>query len=136
MSWRVIRPRPSRAALLRYWAFQLPGWGLAAALSFVAWEWFGVPAWAALLALALWIAKDALMARFMAHAYEGHARGGPHDLVGKRGIAETELAPAGTVRVGAERWRARCRPGVGRIAAGASVRVVEVEGLTAEVEPA
>ena len=65
-----------------------------------------------------------------------HARGGPHDLVGKRGVAETELAPHGTVRIRAERWRASCALGVERIAAGASVRVVEVEGLTAVVEPA
>ena len=73
--------RPSRAALIRYAAFQVPGWGLAGVLSFAAWEWFGVPAWAAWGALGLWVAKDAVMARFVAHAYEGHARGGPHDLV-------------------------------------------------------
>ena len=114
----------------------MPGLGLAAVLSFVAWEWFGVPAWAALAAFASWLAKDAVMARFVAHAYEGHARGGPHDLVGKRGVAETELAPDGTVRVGPERWRAVCAPGVSRIAAGASVRVAAIEGLTAVVEPA
>jgi membrane protein implicated in regulation of membrane protease activity len=122
--------------LLRYAAFQVPGLGLASALSLVAWEWFGVPAWAALGAVALWVAKDALMARFVAHAYEGHARGGPHDLVGRRGVVETELAPDGTVRIGAERWRAKCAFGVERIAAGAAVRVVRVDGLTAEVEPA
>lgn len=128
--------RPSRAALIRYAAFQVPGWGLAGALSFAAWEWFAVPAWAAWGALGLWVAKDAVMARFVAHAYEGHARGGPHDLVGKLGAADGELAPEGAVLVRAERWRARCAPGVARIAAGARVRVVGVEGLTAVVEPA
>lgn len=122
--------------MLRYAAFQLPGFALASLLSFVAWEWFAVPGWAALLALALWVAKDAVLARFVAHAYEGHARGGPHDLVGRRGVAETELAPGGTVRVGAERWRATCAGGVECIAAGAPVRVVEIDGLTAVVEPA
>jgi len=95
-----------------------------------------VPAWAALGAIAIWVAKDALMAPFVAHAYEGHARGGPHDLVGRRGVVEIDLAPTGTVRIGAERWRATCAGGVERIAAGASVRVVEIEGLTALVEPA
>ena len=95
-----------------------------------------MPAWAALGALALWVTKDAVMARFVAHAYEGHARGGLHDLVGKRGVAETELAPSGTVRIGAERWRAACAPAVERIAAGATVSVVEVDGLTAIVEAA
>jgi len=121
--------------LVRYAAFQLPGIGLAAALSFAAWEWFEVPAWAVLGALALWIAKDAMLARFVATAYETSARGGPHDLVGKRGVAVTELAPSGAVRVGAERWRAECADGIDAIAAGAAVRVVAVEGLTARVEP-
>lgn len=130
------RGGPSRAALLRYAAFQLPGFVLAGALSFAAHSWFAVPAWAAWLALALWAAKDAVLARFVAHAYEGHARGGPHDLVGRRGSAETELAPDGTVRIGAERWRATCAEGVRCIAAGAPVRVIEVDGLTAVVEPA
>jgi membrane protein implicated in regulation of membrane protease activity len=132
----MTRPPPSRSALLRYAAFQLPGIGLACVLSLAAWEWFAVPAWAALAAIAVWVAKDALMARFVAHAYEGHARGGPHDLVGRRGVAEAELAPSGTVRIGAERWRATCAEGVERIAVGASVRVVAVEGLTAVVETA
>jgi membrane protein implicated in regulation of membrane protease activity len=86
-------------------------------------------------ALGVWVAKDVVLARFVAHAYEGHARGGLHDLVGKRGVAETELAPGGTVQIGAERWRATCAASVERIAAGAAVRVVEVEGLTAVVEP-
>ncbi len=93
-----------------------------------------MPGWAALGALAVWVAKDGVMALFVAHAYEGSGRGGPHDLVGRRGVAESELAPSGTVRVGAERWRALCAPGVARIAAGARVRVVAVEGLTALVE--
>ncbi len=130
------RASPSRAALLRYAAFQLPGFALAGALSYAAYSWFAVPGWAALLALASWVAKDAVLARFVAHAYEGHARGGPHDLVGRRGVAETELAPGGTVCVGAERWRATCTGGIACIAAGAPVRVVEVDGLTAVVEPA
>ena len=131
-----MRRVPSREALLRYAAFQLPGIALAGALSFAAWDWFAVPAWAALTALVLWVAKDAVLARFVAHAYEPSARGGPHDLVGKRGVAETELAPHGTVRIRAERWRATCALGVERIAPGAEVRVVEVEGLTVIVEPA
>lgn len=130
------RTPPSRSALLRYAAFQLPGVALVGALAFAAYSWFAVPGWAAVGALALWVAHDLVLAPFLAHAYEGNARGGLHDLVGKRGVAESELAPSGTVRVGAERWRAECAPGVVRIAAGSAVRVVAVEGLTAVVEAA
>jgi membrane protein implicated in regulation of membrane protease activity len=130
------RPRPSRAALLRYAGFQVPGIALAGAFSLGAWEWFGVPAWVSAAAFAVWVAKDAGMALLVAHAYEPRGRGGPHDLVGRRGVAEEELAPLGSVRIGPERWRAECAPGIARIAAGAVVRVVGREGLTAIVEPA
>lgn len=125
----------SRRAYLRYAAFQLPELGLAGGLSLAATEWFGVPAWAALAALAAWIVKEIALAPFLAHAYEGHARGGLHDLVGKLGVAEGELAPSGSVRIGPERWRAEAGEGES-IPAGARVRVVAVEGLTARVERA
>ena len=130
------RPAPSRAALLRYAAFQVPEIALAAGFSLAAWDWFDVPAWAAGSALALWVAKDIALAPFLAHAYEGHARGGPHDLVGRVGVAETDLAPIGIARIGAERWRVECAPGTERIAAGTRVRVVALDGLTAVVEAA
>ena len=130
------RGRPSREALLRYAAFQVPGIALAGALSFAAWSWFAVPAWAVIAAFALWVAHDVALAPFVAHAYETSARGGPHDLVGKHGVAETEIAPQGAVRIRAERWRATCARGVERIEGGAAVRVAEIEGLTVIVEPA
>jgi membrane protein implicated in regulation of membrane protease activity len=132
---RLRAQRASRSAYLRYAAFQVPELGMAAALSWAASAWFGVPVWASLGALALWVAKEIALAPFLAHAYEGHARGGPHDLVGRLGIVEEELAPRGSVRIGPERWRAEAREG-DRIAAGAAVRVIGVEGLTARVERA
>jgi membrane-bound serine protease (ClpP class) len=53
-------------------------------------------------------------------------------MIGQTGIAETEMAPEGTVFVHGELWRARA--GI-RIAAGERVRVIGVEGLVLEVEP-
>ena len=49
------------------------------------------------------------------------------------GEAGTELAPEGTVFIRGELWRARARI---RVAAGESVRVTGVDGLTLEVEHA
>jgi membrane protein implicated in regulation of membrane protease activity len=132
----TMRTQPSKEALLRYARFQLPGIALAGAFSLAAWEWFAVPVWAASAAFAAWVVKDVALGRFVAHAYEPLREGHAHDLIGRRGVAECELAPAGTARIGAERWRAECAPGVERIAAGAAVRVVARDGLTAIVEPA
>jgi membrane-bound serine protease (ClpP class) len=65
-----------------------------------------------------------------------HARvvAGPELLVGQLGAALTDLAPTGQVRAGKETWTALTRGGP--IAAGASVRVLEVIGVRLVVEPA
>ncbi len=59
---------------------------------------------------------------------------GPEELVGLEGVAATDLSPRGQVRARHEVWSARST-GV-PIKAGASVRVVAMEGLRLVVEPA
>lgn len=54
-------------------------------------------------------------------------------LVGKMGVAVSDLWPEGQVRVAGEIWKARC---VDRCDVGTSVVVRAVDGLTLEVEPA
>lgn len=54
-------------------------------------------------------------------------------IVGKAGIAKSALDPDGTVLVASELWSARAAGT--DIAKDAQVRVVEVEGMTAVVEP-
>jgi membrane-bound serine protease (ClpP class) len=56
---------------------------------------------------------------------------GAAGMIGLRGRAETEIAPEGTVFVRGELWRARSRV---KIAAGESIRVIGMEGLTLEVD--
>jgi membrane protein implicated in regulation of membrane protease activity len=58
---------------------------------------------------------------------------GVESLVGKSGIASTDLWPEGQVRIAGEIWRARCSGGCD---VGTKVVVREVEGLTLLVEPA
>lgn len=53
--------------------------------------------------------------------------------VGTRGVARTELAPSGVVRVVSEEWTARSAGG-NVIAEGTAVRVVSHDGLTLVVE--
>lgn len=59
---------------------------------------------------------------------------GREHLIGQEGVADSEIAPDGVVRLGEARWRARSTRASG-IAAGDSVRVVEVDGVLLEVEP-
>ena len=54
-------------------------------------------------------------------------------LVGKAGVAVSELWPEGQVKVDGEIWRARCAGGCD---AGTKVVVRSVEGLTLVVDPA
>ncbi|MBZ9569203.1 nodulation protein NfeD [Modicisalibacter tunisiensis] len=60
-------------------------------------------------------------------------RTGQDELVGARAVALHDFTGAGHVRLFGERWRARCRSPV---RAGQTLRVVAVDGLTVEVEPA
>jgi membrane-bound serine protease (ClpP class) len=55
-------------------------------------------------------------------------------LVGQVGVAREDLAPSGQIQVQGELWRAVARGAP--VAAGARVRVVDVQGLTLTVEPA
>ena len=62
------------------------------------------------------------------------AGGVPDVEVGTRGVAKTDLAPSGVVRVVSEEWSARSANGT-LIAEGTAVRVVRHDGLTLIVEP-
>lgn len=57
---------------------------------------------------------------------------GVETLVGKTGIASTELWPEGQVRIVGEIWQARCQGGCD---AGTKVVVRAVDGLTLVVDP-
>ena len=54
--------------------------------------------------------------------------------IGTRGVAKTDLAPSGVVRVVSEEWSAASATGA-VIKEGVAVRVVRQDGLTLIVEP-
>jgi membrane protein implicated in regulation of membrane protease activity len=58
---------------------------------------------------------------------------GVETLVGKTGVAASDLWPEGQVRVGGEIWRARCAGGCD---SGTRIVVRGVDGLTLVVDPA
>ena len=57
---------------------------------------------------------------------------GAEALIGKAGVATTDLWPAGQVKVDGELWQARCEGGAD---AGTRIVVTRIEGLILTVEP-
>ncbi len=115
---------------------QIPGLLLAGVLAVAAVRWFDVPSWAAVVSVALWVVKDALMFPFVWRAYATRDGGGPHDVRGRIGTVEQALTPHGWIRLGSERWRAIAAQPHALIPEGVSVCVIAVEGLKLTVEPA
>lgn len=118
--------------LARYALFQLPGLLGAALLLVVLWEWAGLPGWAAGLALAVWVAKDAALYPLLRRAYE-LPRDGAEALIGRRGTVRRRLAPRGTVAIGSVLWLAETADGA-VIEVGEAVMVVAAHRLTLVVE--
>lgn len=124
----------TRELVLRYAAFQVPGWVLVAVGAWIAWDAFGVDGFLAAGVVAAWLAKDVFLFPFLRVAYAPRDDRGPGGLRGARAVVVDELAPMGRVRIGGELWRARLR-GEGRVEEGNAVRVEELDGLTVVVAP-
>jgi membrane protein implicated in regulation of membrane protease activity len=124
-----------RRRLLRYALFQVPEAIFVAALLAAAVHWWDWSPGFALLLLAAWLIKDAVLYRFVGIAYAPDSELQRDPLIGARGVVTRPLEPSGWVRVGAERWRAVARDPGARIPAGTAVCVRARRGLTLVVEP-
>ena len=123
---------------LRYMIFQLPGMFVAGIVlgTLVRWGQLTEPlAWGL---FALWIVKDLAFFPVTRIAYSDHkSQYGPDALVGSVATTLSELVPGEVsyVRLGPERWQALLVAGAAAVDAGTRVRVVELNGLTLQVEP-
>jgi membrane-bound ClpP family serine protease len=90
-----------------------------------------------LILFGIWVVGEIALFPVLRVAYESEEdRGGAAALIGARGVAQDALTPEGWVRIGAERWRAVAAQEATPVAAGTTVRVIEVRGLTLVIEPA
>jgi membrane protein implicated in regulation of membrane protease activity len=115
---------------VRYLLLESPGWLLAALIATVAREWLGISVEIAVTFVAIWVAKDLLLYRWLKGALMVEAPSEADKLVGQTGVVVNPLAPRGIVRLGAELWRAEASPRGTPIAEGRPVRVTAVRGLT------
>lgn len=121
--------RADGRTLVRYLAWQLPGW-LLGALGIGALAWgLNLPGWVIPVGVALLVVRDLLLYPAMRVVFRPAL---PVRPVGARGVCVESLAPSGYVRVGGELWRARASAPV---PAGAVVVVQAAHGLTLLVEP-
>jgi membrane protein implicated in regulation of membrane protease activity len=125
--------RTGLLVLGKYVLFQVPGWLIVGGLAWAAHRWLGLHGALAAGALLAFVLKDAVLFPFVREAYSVHSRPPADGMLGARAVAEGTLAPEGVVRVGPELWRARLVKGEAPVAAGESVHVVAVEGLTLRV---
>ena len=110
-----------------------PEWLTAGILAFLAYEYLAAPAWAVGLLLVSWIGKDLLMYPRMRHFYLSQPAS--QRMVGDTGIALSDLAPHGLVRVRGEIWQAHNADPRLVIPQGCRVSVRDVRGLELVVEP-
>ena len=110
------------------------GWLLAAILTWIGVQDFGVPAWIGTLLVGLLILKDLLLYPAMRRYYRPQSSEGR--MLGARGTALTSIGPRGFVRVRGEIWQAEIVQGMEPgIREGTGVRVRGIRGLLLFVEP-
>ena len=125
----------SYRTVAKYILFQLPELAVVSLLAIGARSWVGLPDWATVGIIALWVIKDVVMFPFVRIAYQPGSPGGATSLLGARGTAQDTLQPSGYVRISSELWRAELRSGSPPVEPGDRVRVLRVHGLTLVVEP-
>lgn len=126
-----------RHVLLRYVLLQIPDVALAGLVVVGLWNWMGLPGWAAVAAMVVWVAKDVAIYPLVRRSFSlGESEWvGVGRLIGARGVATVDLSPSGWVRVEGELWRAEANGGEISVPGGTRVRVREVRGMTLVIEP-
>lgn len=114
---------------LRYLLFQMPGWLIAGTALWALQSWGVISAAAALLCLSVLLLKDLVLYPWLKTAYETSLPLGSKALIGARGIAASDVAPEGFIRVRGELWRGIAIPFDRAIPAGSVVEVVDADGM-------
>jgi membrane protein implicated in regulation of membrane protease activity len=128
------KPGWSRRTVVRYALFQIPDILLLILILIALRHWLHLPAWILWGLVLVWLAKDILLFPFFWRAYDSTAMSGPHSMIGRRGVAEEQLAPTGYIRVSDELWKVEVIGGR-VIEKGEAVRIRGIRGLILLVEP-
>ena len=129
-----IRNIPSRV-YFRYGLLMIPGTIALVLVLIVIRHWVMIPLWLFGTIVVFSIAKDVIMFPFVWQAYDQKTSTISGSMIGRRGIAIKQLAPAGYIKVGGELWQAEKIGDGPPIEMGEWVRVKRMEGLKLFVVP-
>ena len=124
----------ARPIYLRYILLNIPGLAAVILILIIIQHWVVLPVWLFWSIIVFWIVKDALLFPFVWRAYDWERPGRSRSMIGERGLAKEQLAPAGKVQIHGELWRAVKIDDGPPIEIGQSVKIVKMEGLTLFVE--
>ncbi len=118
----------------RYTLLQIPVLALIVLILIMIQQWVELPAWFTWGLISIWIIKDVAFFPLTWRAYDWDHAGEANSMVGRQGVVQERLSPAGSVRVHGELWQARLMADGSPIDKGAVIQVREIRGLTLLVE--
>jgi len=124
---------PPFGIILKYFLLQIPSLILLAAILWWARQWFKVPDYLIGLTLLIWVGKDVALFPLLWRYYDSKQLPDRFDMVGRHGIALSDLNPEGTVQINGERWKAVNSDSDISITTGDKIKVKAINGLKLEV---
>jgi len=118
----------------RYTLLQIPVLALIVIILIVIQQWVELPAWFTWGLVIIWVIKDVALFPLIWRAYDWDHAGESNSMVGRQGVVQERLSPAGSVRVRGELWQARLMRDGSPIDKGEVIQVREIRGLTLLVE--
>jgi membrane-bound ClpP family serine protease len=127
--------RWSRAIMVRYALFQLPGLAVVVVILLFLHHWEVLETWILWTFGIVWVAKDVLFYPFVWQAYHWKRAEDENPMIGARATARDRLDPSGHVDVRGEIWRAEVSRGGRPVEKGEAVRIQALHGLILLVTP-
>lgn len=129
------RKRPTLRVILKYFLLQLPGMATFALMLLLVRRWLEIPAYLAWALFGVWVGKDIFLFPILWRFYDPSQYPDRFRMVGRKGIALTNLNPDGYVLIQGERWQAGICDGQLPIQQGRGICVEAINGLKLTVKP-
>jgi len=123
------RHRPSLRIVVKYFMLQLPGVVAFALVLLLVRHWMEFPDYLAWVLFGIWICKDIFLFPVLWRFYDPSQHPDRFRMIGRKGVAVTNLAPDGYVLVQGERWQAGIAEGGTPIGQGEAICVGAINGL-------
>lgn len=128
----IHMPTWSRFAVIKYVLLQVLELACIIILLIVLKRWISFPSWSLWIVAFLVILKDLVMFPSTWRAYD---KTPPASVIGTEGTVTNRCAPYGYVRIRGELWRSKVIGDHAVVDPGATVIVIDMEGLTLLVKP-